>query len=120
MMTGLLVATIVSIVANGSIAVADYLKAGFVLKNSGEVHLPEWTLPYLATVKLAGAIGLVVGLAAMPWMGVAAAIGLVLFFVGAIIAHIRASVYYNIAFPGLYLALAIAAAIYMISLTTGS
>lgn len=120
MMTALLVATIVCIVANGFIAVADYLKAGFVLKNSSEVHLPERALPYLATLKLAGAIGLGVGLAAVPWLGVAAAIGLVLFFIGAIVAHIRADVYYNIAFPGLYLALAIAATVYMINLATGS
>lgn len=64
-MTALLVATIACIAANGFIAVADYLKAGFVLQNSSEVHVPERALPYLATLKLAGAIGLVAGLAVL-------------------------------------------------------
>jgi hypothetical protein len=44
----------------------------------------------------------------VPYLGIAAAGGLVLFFTGAIIAHLRARVYYNLAFPGGYLALAIA------------
>ncbi len=44
---------------------------------------------------------------AAPWEGAGA--GLVLFFVGAVAAHIRARVYYNIAFPGGYLAMAAAA-----------
>lgn len=118
--TALLVATIACIAANASIAVADYVKADFVVKNSGEVHLPVSTLPYLATTKLAGAFGLVVGWTMIPWLGVAAGVGLVLFFVGAVIAHLRARVLYNIAFPGLFLLLAVAATTYMIDLAAGS
>ncbi|APE34798.1 transmembrane invasion protein [Nocardia mangyaensis] len=120
MTTALFVATIVCIAANASIAVADYAKAEFVLKNSSEVHLPNRVLPYLATLKLAGAIGLVVGLTVAPWLGVAAGTGLVLFFIGAVVAHIRARVFYNLAFPSLYLLLAVASAAYMLHLTVGS
>ncbi|MEU3272865.1 DoxX family protein [Saccharomonospora sp. NPDC006951] len=119
MTTALFVATIACIVANASIAVADYLKAGFVLKNSAEVNLPSRVLPYLATLKLAGAIGLVAGLTVVPWLGVAAACGLTLFFIGAIVAHIRARVFYNIAFPGLYLLLAVMSTGYLINTAVG-
>jgi hypothetical protein len=45
---------------------------------------------------------------ALPYLAVAAAAGLVAFYVGAVAAHIRARVFYNIAFPGAYLALAAA------------
>lgn len=117
MMPALLVATIVCIAANASIAVADYTKAGFVLRNSAEVHVPAHALPYLATLKLAGAVGLIVGLTSMAWLGVAAGVGLVLFFVGAVVAHVRARVLHNIAFPGLYLLLAVASTVYMVQQT---
>ncbi len=120
MTTALFVVTIVCIVANTFIAVADFLEASFVVKNSAEVHVPARALPYLATLKLAGAIGLVVGLTVVPQLGVAAALGLILFFIGAIVAHIRARVLYNIAVPGLYLLLAAASAAYMVQLTVGS
>ncbi|MCK0175881.1 DoxX family protein [Mycolicibacterium sp. F2034L] len=120
MMPALFVATIVCIVANAFIAVADYAKAGFVLQNSAEVHVPAHVLPYLATLKLAGAVGLVVGVIAVPWVGVAAGIGLVLFFTGAVVAHLRAGVLYNIAFPGLYLLLAVASTAYMLQLAVAA
>jgi hypothetical protein len=42
------------------------------------------------------------------FIGLAAAIGLVLFFIGALAAHVRARVYYNSAFPGGYFLLAVA------------
>ena len=120
MTTILPIGTIVCIAANVFIVAADYAKAGFVLKNSVEVNLPPKVLPYLATLKLAGAAGLIVGLLALPWIGVAAGIGLVLFYIGAIYAHIRARVFYNIAFPGIYLALAVISVIYMADLAVRS
>lgn len=94
--------------ANAAIAVADFLRAGFVLANSAEVGVPPSWLPLLGALKAAGAVGLLVGLAGVPLIGVAAAAGLTLFFLGAVIAHLRARVLRNIAFPGLYLALAVA------------
>lgn len=120
MTTSLFIATLLCIVAIVFIVAADYLKAEFVLKNSAEVHVPAGAVPYLATLKLGGVIGLVLGLTVAPWLGVAAAIGLILFFIGALAAHIRARVFYNIAFPGVYLLLALATAAHMIRRAAGS
>ncbi|SOD60344.1 DoxX-like family protein [Streptomyces zhaozhouensis] len=120
MTTVLLVATLLCVLANASIAVADYARAGFVLQNSAEVHVPERALPYLATLKLAGAVGLVAGLVWEPWLGVAAGVGLTLFFLGAVGAHLRARVLHNIAFPGMYLLLAVAALAHLVDRATGA
>jgi hypothetical protein len=46
----------------------------------------------LGILKAAGAIGLLVGIG-VPLIGTAAAVGLVLFFIGAIITHLRARDY---------------------------
>ncbi|MFF9522813.1 DoxX family protein [Streptomyces achromogenes] len=108
MYTAYAITTAITLLANAGIAVADFLGAGFVLANSAEVGVPRTWLPWLATLKAAGAAGLLLGLAGVPFIGVAAATGLVLFFVGAVAAHIRARVYDDIAFPGAYLALAAA------------
>lgn len=108
MHTAYVVITVITILANAGIAVADLLRAEFVLDNSAEVGVPPTWLPWLAALKAAGAAGLLLGLMGVPLIGVAAATGLVLFFLGAVAAHIRARVYYNIAFPGGYLALAAA------------
>jgi hypothetical protein len=102
------VITLTTAVVTAGIAVADLIPAGFVLANSAEVGVPRSWLPALGAVKLAGAVGLVVGLLSLPALGIAAAIGLVLFFVGAVITHLRARVFYNIAFPGAYLCLSAA------------
>ncbi|GGS18434.1 DoxX family protein [Streptomyces parvus] len=104
----LLIATVTSLVANVSIAFADYARAPFVLANSAEVRVPPAALPYLAALKLAGAAGLAIGLFGVHRLGLAAAVGLTLFYVGAILAHARARVFHNIAFPGVFLLLAVA------------
>ncbi|MFG2287879.1 DoxX family protein [Streptomyces sp. NPDC048595] len=108
MFTVYAIITVIAILANAGIAIADFLRAEFILANSAEVGLPPTWLPWLAALKAAGAAGLLLGLVGVPVIGVAAATGLVLFFIGAIAAHIRARVYDNIAFPGGYLALAAA------------
>jgi hypothetical protein len=94
-------------VANAAAAAADFVRARFVLANSAEVGVPEGWLPWLGALKAAGAARLLIGLVWARPIGVAAAIGLVLFFVGAMATHIRAGVLYNLAFPGFYLALAL-------------
>jgi hypothetical protein len=108
MTTACVVVTLFTAVITAAVGVADLIPAGFVLANSAEVHVPRSWLPMLGTVKLAGAIGLLVGLVALPAIGIAAAMGLLLFFIGALIAHVRARALYNIAFPGAYLALSAA------------
>ncbi|MFC8871211.1 DoxX family protein [Streptomyces sp. NPDC057148] len=107
--TAYVTVTVVAIVAHAGIAVADLLRAPFVLANSAEVGVPSSWLPWLAGLKGAGAAGLLVGLLGVRPLGIAAAVGLVLFFVGAVAAHVRARVFHNIAFPLGYLALSTAA-----------
>jgi hypothetical protein len=102
------VITVITAVITAAVGIADFIPAGFVLANSAKVHVPRSWLPMLGTLKLAGAIGLLVGLVGLPAVGIAAATGLVLFFLGAVIAHLQARVFYNIAFPGAYLALSAA------------
>lgn len=108
MFTAYVLTTVLTILANAGIAVADLARARFVVANSAEVGVPPFWLPWLAALKAAGAAGLLGGLLGVPVVGVAAATGLVLFFVGAVAAHVRAGVWHNIAFPGGYLALATA------------
>ncbi|OIV35555.1 hypothetical protein BIV57_20745 [Mangrovactinospora gilvigrisea] len=107
-MTALLVTTLLTAAANTAVAVADLARARFVLANSAEVGVPLSWLPRLAALKLAGAAGLLLGLAApvLRPLGIAAACGLVLLYTGAVITHLRARVLYNLAFPGGYLVLA--------------
>src|ERR1700758_2643625 len=99
MSTAFIVVTVTTALVTAGIAVADLIPAGFVLANSAEVGVPRSWLPPLAAVKLAGAAGLIVGLLGLPALGIAAAVGLVLFFVGAVISHVRAHVLDRIAFP---------------------
>jgi len=103
-----IVVTLPTATLTAGIAIADFIPAGFVVANSAEVMVPRSWLPALGAAKLAGAVGLVVGLLGLPALGIAAAAGLVLFFVGAVVTHLRARVLYNIAFPGAYLCLSAA------------
>lgn len=110
--TVLLTVRVGCVVANAFIVAADLARARFVRVNSAEVGLRPEALPYLAVVMGAGAASLVVGLAGFPTLGLAAAVGLSLFYLCAIGAHVRASVFHNIAFPVLFLVLAFAAVAY--------
>ncbi|GAB3825896.1 DoxX family protein [Kribbella italica] len=110
--TTLLAMTIACVVANAFIVAADLARAKFVLANSAEVGLRPEALPWLAVLKGAGAAGLLAGLAGLTPLGLAAAVGLVLFYLCALGAHVRASVFHTIAFPLLFLTLALTAATY--------
>ncbi len=102
----LLVVAVLTAAVNVAMAVADLAGARFVLANSAQVGIPRSWLPWLAVLKLAGATGLLLG--ALRPLGVAAACGLVLFYLGAIAFHLRARVLHNLAFPAFYLATAAA------------
>lgn len=93
---------------NAYFAVVDYLRADFVLGNSGRLGIPVSWLPMLGTAKLAGALGLVAGLLGLRYLGIAAAAGLTLFFVGAVVAHLRVRVLDTMWFPATILGLAAA------------
>jgi hypothetical protein len=109
------VITIITAAVNAGIAIADFARAKFVLANSVDVGVPVKWVPMLGALKLAGAAGLIAGLLGVRFIGVAAAAGLSLFFVGAVIAHIRARVFANIAFPGGYLLLAVASLVLVLN-----
>jgi hypothetical protein len=113
--TAYVVITLTTAIVTAGIAVPDFIPARFVLANSAEVGVPRWWLPALGAAKLAGAGGLLVGLAGLRALGIAAAVGFVLYFVGAMAAHLRARVFYNIAFPGGYLFLSAASLALMVA-----
>jgi hypothetical protein len=114
MNTAYMIVVVTTAIATAAVAVPDYIPARFVLANSAKVGVARSWLPTLGTLKLAGAVGLIAGLLGLPAIGVAAAAGLVLFFIGAVIAHVRARVLYNITFPGGYLALSAASLVLML------
>lgn len=114
MNTALVAVTLTTAVVTAAIAIADFVPARFVLANSAEVGVPRSWLPALGALKLAGAAGIAVGLLGLRELGIAAAAGLVLFFIGAVATHLRAHVLYNIAFPGAYLCLAGASLVLMV------
>lgn len=111
MFTAYVIVAAVTIFANAWAAVADLRPARFVLGNMAEVGVPRsWLVP-LGVLKGAGAAGLLIGLLGVRPLGIAAGIGLVLFFSGALVAHVRARVFHNIAVPGTYFALAAASTV---------
>jgi hypothetical protein len=62
-----------------------------ILPGMARVGVPEsWLTFPIGTLKVAGAVGLALSLVGVPLIGIAAAIGLVLFFVCAVYTHIRA------------------------------
>ena len=82
-----------TIATNAYAVFADFTKAGFVLKTSNEVGVARSWLPLLGALKAAGALGLLLGLLGVPIAGTAGAAWLVVFFIGAVTAHVRATVY---------------------------
>jgi hypothetical protein len=107
------VSTIVTIAAAlwvGFSGFATLTGASWVVDNLADYGVPRSWWPWLGTAKAAGAIGLLVGLAA-PAVGVAASAALVLYFVGAVIVVIRAGSYSHIPFPLTYLVPVIAAGV---------
>jgi len=108
--TAYVIITVVTILANARAAAVDLAQPKWVLANMDEVGVPRSWLPPLAILKGAGAAGLLLGLLGVRPLGIAAAIGLILFFAGALAVHVRGRIFHNIAFPGTYFTLAIASA----------
>lgn len=79
-----------------------FAKKAFVVDPLKHYGVPEsWWNP-LALAKGAGALGLLVGMA-IPAVGVAAAIGVILYFLGAVVTTLRARSYNTTLYPVLYL-----------------
>src|SRR5207247_10251367 len=89
MFTAYVVVTVLAAAANVFSATLDFVRYKQVLINMAKAGVSESWITMLGILKAAGAIGLLVGIG-VPLIGTAAAVGLVLFFVGAIITHLRA------------------------------
>jgi hypothetical protein len=92
MFTAYIIVTLLAAAANIFSATLDFIRYKQILINMARVGVPESWITMLGVLKAAGAIGLLVGIG-VPVIGTAAAIGLVLFFVGAIVTHLRARDY---------------------------
>jgi len=94
MFTAYFVVTLVAIAANGFSGIAAMLHWHPILPGMARAGVPEsWLTFPIGTLKTAGAIGLLLGLVGVPWIGAAAAIGLIGFFVCALYTHMRAGDY---------------------------
>jgi hypothetical protein len=106
MFTTYVAVTVLAAAANAAAAAFDFARSELVLGNMARLGIPQaWLFP-LGALKAAGALGLLLGIG-VPLLGVAAAVGLVLFFVGAIITHLRAhAAARSYAYPAAFLLLA--------------
>ena len=83
-----IVVTILAAAANIFSATLDFIRYEPILINMAKVGVPESWITTLGVLKAAGALGLLIGIG-VPAVGIAAAAGLVLFFIAAIIIHLR-------------------------------
>jgi hypothetical protein len=98
LLSALLVFAAVRKLSHQEQVVASYLRVG----------VPEDKLNYLAMILLAGAVGLILGLV-WPPSGIAAAIGVICYFIGAVTFHIRANDASRLPTPLAYTAIAVLA-----------
>lgn len=102
---------IVSVVLAGVLTLSAVRKLSHreeVVRTYLRVGVPEDKLNYLAVILLAGAAGLLAGLVWAP-IGLAAAIGLVVYFAAAVGFHVRARDLGNVATPAVLAVIAVAA-----------
>jgi hypothetical protein len=102
MSTPATIAVIVTAAWIGFSAFSLFTRKAFVVDNLVAYGVsPHWWTP-LSALKALGATGLVVGLWA-PGIGIAAAVGLVLYFAGAVAVILHARSFGHVPFPLLYL-----------------
>ena len=87
-----LAVTFLAAAANIFSATLDFVRDKQVLINMAKAGVSDSWIATFGALKAAGALGLLVGIA-VPLIGVAAASGLVLFFIGAVVTHLRAHDY---------------------------
>lgn len=108
MFVGYVAVAVLAAAMNMWAASLDLRRARSAVDNAARVEIPPSWLRPLGVLKVAGAVGLVAGVA-VPLLGVAAAIGLVLFFACAVFAHLRVTWYATLPFPIAFLLVAVAA-----------
>ena len=108
MFAAYVVVTLMVIATSTFVAIANFMRLKFVLTTAAKVRVPQSWMTVLGLLNAAAALGLLLGLIGVPLVGTAAATGLVLYFVGAIITHLRARDY-SIGPAAAFLLLAVAA-----------
>ncbi|MGH3860175.1 DoxX family protein [Actinokineospora sp.] len=103
MSTTYTVVTIVGAAMAAFSAGSVFLHAKWVVEPLADYGVPRAWWPWLGAAKAAGAAGMMIGLF-VPVIGLLAAIGLILYFTGAVITVARARWYSHLAFPLIYLA----------------
>ena len=106
MSTAYVIVTLVGAALTAFSAVSVFVHAKWVMESLVAYGIPRSWMPWLGTAKAAGAVGLLVGLA-VPVIGMLAAIGLILYFIGAVITVLRARFYSHIPYPLVYMAPAV-------------
>ncbi|MFC5187674.1 DoxX family protein [Actinomadura harenae] len=104
MSTTYTVVTVLTAAWIGFSAVSLLRRADFVTQPLVEYGVPRTWWTALGTAKALGSLGLLAGLA-VPAVGVAAALGLALYFLGAIATVLRVHSYKTLPYPVLYLTL---------------
>lgn len=90
-------------------AVADLRRHPSIVEVMERLEVPSERVPWLAAIKVAGAAGLLVGIA-VQWLQVTAAALLMLYFVGAVASHARVRDRFRELAPALVLVVATALA----------
>ncbi|MFB2599236.1 DoxX family protein [Herbiconiux sp. P17] len=83
------IASVVLALAMLASGVMKVIRAPRIVAMMGAVGVTPRQLPVLGALQIAATVGLIAGIW-LPTLGIAAAIGLILYFAGANIAHVRA------------------------------
>ncbi|MEU9504449.1 DoxX family protein [Streptomyces sp. NPDC048196] len=87
-----LVVTLLTSAINGLAATANFIGHEYPKSQADKLRVPRSWMRPLGALLAAGALGLLAGFA-VPVLGILAAAGLVLYFMGALCAHLRVSDY---------------------------
>ena len=93
------VATLLGLVATVS-GMGKLRRMPQVVETMHAVGVKDNQIPMLAALELLGAAGLLIGIW-LPFIGTLAALGLTLYFLGAVFAHVRAKAPFSDAIPAL-------------------
>ncbi|MFI9508560.1 DoxX family protein [Nocardia sp. NPDC052566] len=102
MTTAYVIVTMIAAVMAGGAAITDALRPPWLLANMNRYGIAEKHLVALGLIKAVGAVGLLAGLA-IPGLAAAAALGIVVYFLLATAAVLRAKAYSDTVIPVLFL-----------------
>ncbi|MCT9077544.1 DoxX family protein [Streptomyces fulvoviolaceus] len=102
------IVTVLAAAMAGYSGIVVLTRAEWIVKALTDYRVPQSWWNRLGAAKTAGAVGLLIGLF-VPAIGIAAGIGLVLYFTGAVVTVARARWYAHLPFPLVYAAPVIAA-----------